>query len=98
LWPYLITFELSDKERFGPALRSVLSDLGAVRLTNEAWLLTSDWNACAILEQLRPIVGEGDRLLVLELGEDLAALNIAQPPALWEKSVSFQRTPAQKVN
>jgi hypothetical protein len=98
LWPYLITFELIDEERYGPALFSVLSDLGAIALTNEAWLITSDWNAAAILEQLRPIIGADDRLLVLELGEDLAALNIEQPPSLWEKSGSFQRTPAQKIN
>ena len=98
MWPYLITFELIDEDRYTPALSAVLTDLGAVRLTSEAWLMTSDWNASAILEQLRPIVGENDRLLVMELGEDFAALNLTQPPPLWEKSGAFHRTPSQKVN
>jgi hypothetical protein len=98
LWPYLITFELIDDKRYRPALCSVLTDLGAIALTSDAWLITSDWNAAAILEQLRPIIGQKDRLLVLELGEDLAALNIEQPPPLWEELVSFQRTPPQKIN
>jgi hypothetical protein len=75
LWPYLVTFELAEPTRHAPALFAVLRDLGAVALTNGAWLITSDWNACAILEQLRPIIGENDCLLVLELGEDIAALN-----------------------
>jgi hypothetical protein len=76
LWPYLVTFELADPARHAAALCAVLRDLGAVALTSGAWLITSDWNACAILEQLRPIIGEDDRLLVLELGEDIAALNL----------------------
>jgi len=76
LWPYLVTFELAEPARHAAALFAVLQDLGAVALTNGAWLITSDWNACAILEQLRPIIGEKDCLLVLELGEDIAALNL----------------------
>ena len=81
MWPYLVAFELNDPARYAPALSAVLRDMGAIALTNGAWLMTSDWNACAILEQLRPIVGENDRLLVLELGEDLAALNLEQAAA-----------------
>lgn len=78
MWPYLVTYELLERDRHEAALSAVLLDLGAVRLTAEAWLITSDWNAGAILEQLRPIIGKGDRLLVVELGEDVAGLNIAQ--------------------
>jgi hypothetical protein len=76
LWPYLISFELTEAEVLRTALSAVLLDMGAVPLLNHAWLLTSDWNAGAILEQLRPIVGAGSRLLVVELGEDLAGLNL----------------------
>ena len=76
MWPYLVPFELAAPTRHAPALCAVLRDLGAVALTKGAWLITSDWNACAILEQLRPIIGEKDCLLVLELGEDMAALNL----------------------
>jgi hypothetical protein len=65
--------------RHAPALSAVLRDLGAVPLTTGAWLITSDWNARAILEQLRPIVGQDDSLLVLELGEDIASLNLDHP-------------------
>ncbi|MFZ0595097.1 MAG: hypothetical protein WAM39_31840 [Bryobacteraceae bacterium] len=79
MWPYLITFELTDRARREPALSAVLRDMGAVALTASAWLMTSDWNACAILEQLRPIVGKDDRLLVLEISEDIAALNLKHP-------------------
>lgn len=79
MWPYLITFELTDRKRREPALAAVLRDMGAVALTASAWLMTSDWNACAILEQLRPIVGEDDRLLVVEISEDVAALNLEHP-------------------
>jgi hypothetical protein len=72
-------YELADPARHAPALSAVLRDLGAVPLTTDAWLITSDWNARAILEQLRPIAGEDDRLLVLELGEDVAMLNLDHP-------------------
>jgi hypothetical protein len=73
-------------------------DLGAVRLTAEAWVITSDWNAGAILEQLRPIIGAEDRLLVLELGEDLAGLNIAYFPSITDEFHWDPGTPAPKVN
>jgi hypothetical protein len=98
LWPYLVTYELADSHRHAAAIAAVLLDLGAVRLTSQSWVITSDWNAGAILEQLRPIVGEGDRLLVLELGEDLAGLNIVQSPATQESTSSYPRTPDLKVN
>jgi hypothetical protein len=73
-------------------------DLGAVRLTAEAWVITSDWNAGAILEQLRPIMGAEDRLLVLELGEDLAGLNIAQFPGMADELQWHPGAPEPKVN
>jgi len=98
LWPYLVTYELSDRDRHAAAISAVLIDLGAVRLTREAWVITSDWNASAILEQLRPIVGEGDRLLVLELGEDLAGLNIAQSASIQEDFPALPRATELKVN
>jgi hypothetical protein len=98
LWPYLVTFELTDRDRYAPALSAVLTDLGAVRLTSQAWLITSDWNARAILEQLRPVVGEDDRLLVLELGEDLAALNVGQSVPLCENPRDFRSRRNQKIN
>lgn len=98
MWPYLVTFELTDRDRYTPALSAILTDLGAVRLTNQAWLITSDWNARAILEQLRPVVGEDDRLLVLELGEDLAALNIGKSAYLYEKSDYPRSARDQKIN
>lgn len=98
LWPYLITFELTDLDRHAPALSAILDDLGAVRLTNQAWLIASDWNASAILEQLRPIVGEEDRLLVVELGEDLAGWNVAQTVIADEAAPRYTSTPVLKVN
>jgi hypothetical protein len=52
--------------------------MGAVPLTGCAWLFASDWNASAIIEQLRPIIGSDDKLLVLELGDDIAALNLEE--------------------
>jgi hypothetical protein len=79
LWPYLITFELTDCVSREKALSAVLRDMGAVALTANAWLMTSDWNACAILEQLRPIIGKEDRLVVLEISEDVAAMNVEHP-------------------
>jgi hypothetical protein len=98
LWPYLITYELADRDRHAAAISAVLIDLGAVRLTSEAWVITSDWNAGALLEQLRPIIGEADRLLVLELGEDLAGLNVAQYPSIQENFPCYPRNPDVKVN
>jgi len=98
LWPYLITYELTDRDRHAAAISAVLMDLGAVRLTAEAWVITSDWNAGAILEQLRPIIGEDDRLLVLELGEDLAGLNIPQYPSIQENFPWCPGTSDLKVN
>ncbi len=98
LWPYLITYELADRGRHAPAISAVLMDLGAVRLTAEAWLIASDWNAGAILEQLRPIIGEEDRLLVLELGEDLAGLNIAQPLGIADDFPWYPNRPEPKIN
>ena len=98
MWPYLITYELADRDRHAAAISAVLIDLGAVRLTSEAWVITSDWNAGAILEQLRPIIGEDDRLLVLELGEDLAGLNVAQYPSIEEHFPWHPPAPDVKVN
>jgi hypothetical protein len=98
LWPYLVTYELADRDRHAPAISAVLIDLGAVRLTAEAWVITSDWNAGAILEQLRPIIGDEDRLLVLELGEDLAGLNIARFPSIADDFSWCPDTPESKVN
>jgi hypothetical protein len=98
LWPYLITYELADRDRYAPAISAILMDLGAVRLTAETWLITCDWNAAAILEQLRPIIGEQDRLLVLEIGEDLAGVNIAQPESIGEGFPLYPHSPGQKVH
>jgi hypothetical protein len=78
LWPYIVAYELENPECYSEALSTILRDIGAMRLTATAWLIASDWNANAILEQVRPVIGRNDRLLVLELGEDLAALNIAE--------------------
>jgi hypothetical protein len=78
LWPYIVACDLDDPEYYSEALSTILRDIGAMRLTATAWLIASDWNANAILEQLRPVIGRNDRLLVLELGEDFAALNIVE--------------------
>lgn len=75
MWPYLIVCDLQEPERRGPALNSILVDFGATPLMRHGWLLSSDLNAQAILEQFRPIVGESDRLLVFELAEDWAVMN-----------------------
>ncbi len=97
MWPYLITYELIYPERYSAVLADILADLGAVRLVKNAWLLTSDWNASAILEQLRPILSKDDRLLVVELGEDLAGLNLNQP--VWDgQTAVFQKCSSSKVN
>jgi hypothetical protein len=98
LWPYLIAYELAEPDLFAPVLASVLLDLGATQLTADAWLITSDWNASAILEQLRPIIGDSDRLMVLELGEDLAAVNIDEPPPADQALPPFPRKKAQTIN
>jgi hypothetical protein len=89
---------LLDHGAYAIALSSLLSDLGAVRLTSGAWLLTSDWNACAILEQLRPVVGENDRVLVFELGDDLAGLNILDATPFTDADRTLQPPQSPKVN
>jgi hypothetical protein len=98
LWPYLIAYELADPDLFAPVLASVLLDLGAMQLTADAWLITSDWNASAILEQLRPVIGNNDRLMVLELGEDLAAFNVDDPPPADLGLLPFPRKKSQTIN
>ena len=96
LWPYLVTVELNNPEHHAKAIAVVLKDLGAVQLTSFSWLLASEWNACAILEQLRPIIDERDRLMVFELGDDLAASNVRTSPAVkWEW---FFTVPDEPVN
>ena len=75
MWPYLVICDLQEPERRGQALNSILIDFGATPILRQSWLITSDLNAQAILEQFRPIVGESDRLLVFELAEDRAVMN-----------------------
>jgi hypothetical protein len=98
LWPYLIAYELTEPDLFAPVLASVLIDLGATQLTADIWLITSDWNASAILEQLRPMIGDDDRLMVLELGEDLAAVNIDEPQPAGQGLPPFSRKKNQTIN
>lgn len=78
MWPYIIAYELETPDYYAEALSTILREFGAMQLTATAWLITSDWNAHAILEQLRPVIGRNDRLLVLEIADDLAAINVAE--------------------
>ncbi|HJY06300.1 MAG TPA: hypothetical protein VJ323_08270 [Bryobacteraceae bacterium] len=75
MWPYLVICDLQEPGRHGRALNRILVDFGATPILQQSWLITSDLNAQAILEQFRPIVGKLDRLLVFELAEDRAAFN-----------------------
>ena len=75
MWPYLVICDLQEPDRRGRALNSILLDFGATPILQQSWLITSDLNAQAILEQFRPIVGESDQLLVFELAEDRAVMN-----------------------
>lgn len=75
MWPYLVICDLKEPDRRGRALNSILLDFGATPILQQSWLITSDLNAQAILEQFRPIVGESDKLLVFELAEGRAVMN-----------------------
>lgn len=98
LWPYIIAYELENPEYYSEALSTILRDFGAMQLTETAWLITSDWNAHAILEQLRPAIGKSDHLLVLELGDDLAAINVAEyHPFLSGTGLRFARVSTLKM-
>jgi hypothetical protein len=79
MWPYLVICDLREPERYGQALNSILVDFGATPVMRQSWLIHSDLNARALLEQFRPVVGESDSLLVFELAEDRAFMNS------WEK-------------
>jgi hypothetical protein len=72
LWPYLVMYRLA-KPQYARAMADLLVDMGASRLADGAWLIVSDWNARAILEQLRPFLTNNDSLHVLEIGEDCAS-------------------------
>ena len=98
MWPYVVAYELEDSEHYSEAVSTILREFGAMQLTGTAWLITSDWNANAILEQLRPLIGRNDRLLVLELGDDLAALNVAEyRPFLSAVGLRSARVPTLKM-
>jgi hypothetical protein len=76
MWPYLVICQLNEPERYTPAVNQVLKDWGARQIMQQSWLIDSDLNARAIVELLRPIVREDDRLLVLELADDRASINL----------------------
>jgi hypothetical protein len=76
MWPYLVVCQLNEPDRYVPALNRVLGDWGARQVLQQSWLIDSDLNANAIIELLRPIVREDDRLLVMELADDRAAINL----------------------
>jgi hypothetical protein len=97
LWPYIIAYELEDPDYCSEAISAILRDMGAIQLTGTSWLITCDWNANAILEQLRPILGREDRLVVLEVGEDLATLNIAEHHPFLKGGLGSARVPILKM-
>lgn len=76
MWPYLIICDFNEPERYTPAVNQILEDWGAKQVLRQSWLLNSDLNAQAIVEMLRPIVRRDDRLMVMELAEDSAAINV----------------------
>ncbi len=66
---------MSRRDILPPSTR-FLRDWGAKQVLRQSWLLNSDLNAQAIVEMLRPIVRRDDRLMVMELAEDSAAINV----------------------
>jgi hypothetical protein len=97
LWPYIIAYEVEDLDYCSEAICAILRDMGALQLTGTSWLITCDWNANAILEQLQPILGSNDRLIVVEVGEDLAALNISGQHPIFRSTLGSARVPTLKM-
>lgn len=77
MWPYLVVCQLNEPERYTPVVNRVLKDWGGRQILEQSWFIDSDLNAHAIIELLRPIVREDDRLMVLELADDRAAINLS---------------------
>jgi hypothetical protein len=83
---YAISYEVRDA-RHSPHIRSKLESLGALRLLENVWLLTSAKSAPQIRDELQKMVDLDDGLAVLELksGSYWSCLRAKHAGVMWLK-------------
>jgi hypothetical protein len=69
---YLVTCELTETGNYG-SLRERLRSLDARQLLAAQWALRSTYTAAEIKSLLREFLGDGDRIVVAEVGAEWAS-------------------------
>lgn len=82
--PYLITYDNSYPRDYG-ALYKLMADIGAVRLAQSVWLLTTAATAKAIRDAISATLQSDDRVAVVQLqsGGHWAARNVSFAAGDW---------------
>lgn len=79
LWPYLVIYDLQNAAVNVTSVEAILQDLGAKHVLAQTWLISSDTiSARTLRETIRLALRPFDRLLIVELGEDVATHNLEE--------------------
>lgn len=81
---YIISYDLHRERSYGPVW-SLLESLGAVRLLESLWVVTSPYGVGDLREAIRQAMDQDDAVAVVELkpGSEWASFNARQPGVDW---------------
>jgi len=88
---YAISFEVRDS-RHSPHVRTKLESMGAVRLLDALWVLTSPKSAPQIRDELQKMIDLDDSLAVIELksGSYWSCLRAKHAGVMWlKRSIAY---------
>lgn len=88
---YAISFEVQDS-RHAPHIRTKLEGMGAARLLDTLWLLTSQKSAPQIRDELQKMIDLDDALAVIELksGSYWSCLRAKHAGVMWlKRSIAY---------
>jgi hypothetical protein len=77
MWPYLVAYDFGSHKSVEPIVKQRLMEMNGRQIMDRLWMVVADEGASTVLSQLGSDLSATDQLLVLELAEDYASMNVA---------------------
>jgi hypothetical protein len=76
MWPYLVAYDFERHQTVEPVVKQRLLKMNGRQIMDRLWVVVADEGASTVLSRLGSDLAATDQLLVLELAEDYASMNV----------------------
>ena len=88
---YLISYDIDEKNNDYTKLYALLEDWKAAKVLFSEWLVISDEGAKTLADAIAAVIEAGDRILVQEVTQDAAWLNLRMNDDSFRKWLEYAR-------